>query len=151
MDVITRISKDHRELEELINKVKSGGSDKSDAFDRLCAMLLAHEHAEEEKVYPELGKVVEGQEREKVHHATEEQHQTEQMVQKLRELGPEAKDFRQVFDRLVSSLRHHMAEEENELFPRLAEKCDGQRLEELGRDFAEARDAELGRGAQAKS
>ncbi|MCU1660576.1 MAG: hypothetical protein JWR58_641, partial [Pseudonocardia sp.] len=57
MDVITRISKDHRELEELINKVKSGGSDKSGAFDRLCAMLLAHEHAEEEKVYPELGKV----------------------------------------------------------------------------------------------
>jgi hypothetical protein len=61
-----------------------------------------------------------------VHHATEEQHQTEQMVQQLREI-------------------------ENDLFPRPAQAVDAQRLEELGRAFADARDAELGRGAHRES
>lgn len=53
--VVTGITKDHRELEEMIGKVTSGnGEDRRGAFDRLCTALPAHEHAEEQKVYPEL-------------------------------------------------------------------------------------------------
>jgi hemerythrin superfamily protein len=152
MDVVTRITKDHRELEEMIGKVTSGnGEDQRGAFERLCTTLLAHEHAEEQKVYPELSKVSEGQAKEKVHHATEEQHQTELMVQQLREMGPEAKEFRAMFDKMAKAVRQHMTEEENELLPRLAEAVDAERLGELGRVFAEARDAELGGGARAGS
>jgi hemerythrin superfamily protein len=152
MDVVTRITKDHRELEEMIGKVTSGkGEDQRGAFERLCMTLLAHEHAEEQKVYPELSKVSEGQAKEKVHHATEEQHQTELMVQQLREMGPEAKEFRAMFDKMAKAVRQHMTEEENELLPRLAEAVDAERLGELGRVFAEARDAELGGGARAGS
>jgi hemerythrin-like domain-containing protein len=109
------------------------------------------QHAEEKKVYPELTKAVEGKEREKVHHATEEQHQTELMVQQLRELGPESKEFKDMFAKMAASVQQHMTEEENELLPRLAEAVDAQRLEELGRAFADARDTELGRRAHAKS
>lgn len=73
------------------------------------------------------------------------------MVHQLREKGPEAKEFRAMFDKMAEAVRQHMTEEENELLPRLAEAVDAERLGELGRVFADTRDTELGRGTRAGS
>jgi hemerythrin-like domain-containing protein len=60
-------------------------------------------------------------------------HETmKQLMQELREMGPDFKAFDATFTELIAEVEHHVAEEENEIFP-LAE-------EELAEDMQDLRD-----------
>ena len=60
------------------------------------------------------------------------------MIRELRGLSPGDDEFEDKFQRLISSVEHHIQEEEGEMFPE-AEKRLGSELEELGKELEQER------------
>ena len=141
-DAITLIMRDHRAMEALFEQLTIGTGDRAQLTANLGAMLVAHSRAEEGKVYPELVKAAPGEKGE-VHHGTEEHHQAEQILHRLERTDPGSPQFDAVLKELVDAVKHHVQEEEAEILPALRGAVSPQRLEELGKAFADHRAQEL--------
>ncbi|MEU4508788.1 hemerythrin domain-containing protein [Nonomuraea wenchangensis] len=132
-DVITLITKDHRTVESLFDRLKKGEGDTKATVAELHALLVAHARAEEDRVYPGID----------AHHGVEEHKEAEVLLDALVRATPGTPEFRTTLDKLVESVQHHVEEEENDLLPQLRKSADDKRLQELGRAFEERRNAEL--------
>ena len=142
MDAVTLIKNDHRLLEKLFDRLKSGQGDRQAVLVEVAARLAAHSHAEEMKVYPALAEARPGEHGE-VEHGAEEHHEAEQMLHRLMAMEPNDPEFESVLTRFVEAVQHHVREEETELLPALERAVDKARLEELGRAFEEICTREL--------
>ncbi|MCK2217634.1 hemerythrin domain-containing protein [Actinomadura sp. ATCC 31491] len=132
-DVITLITKDHRTVESLFDRLKKGEGDIKATVAELHALLIAHARAEEDRVYPGLD----------AHHSVEEHKEAEVLLDALVRAQPGTPEFRTTLQQLIESVQHHVEEEESELLPALRKSAGEKRLQELGRAFKERRDAEL--------
>lgn len=134
-DVIAVLIEDHREVEQMFSDLESGTGDaehRRQMANAVIAELVRHSVAEEEYLYPVTRDVLPDGD----HIADEEIREHAGAERTMKEIeGVDATDAR--FDELLGSLmaeiRHHIAEEENMLFPRLREACSSERLMELGR------------------
>jgi hemerythrin superfamily protein len=141
-DAITLITRDHREMEQLFEQLRTEKEDRPALLEQVGAMLLAHSRAEEEKVYPELTAASPG-EKEEVHHGAQEHAEAEQILHRLERTDPKSSEFDKVLSELVDAVSHHIEEEESEILPSLEETLGQAKLEELGRAFMERREQEL--------
>jgi hemerythrin superfamily protein len=132
-DVITLITKDHRLIEGLFDRLKSGQGDAKAAVAELHALLTAHSRAEEDRVYPGLD----------AHHSVEEHKEAEILLDALVRARPGTPEFRKTLEELVKAVTHHVEEEESKLLPSLSRKADAKELERLGKAFKQRRDEEL--------
>ncbi|WP_049568346.1 hemerythrin domain-containing protein [Nonomuraea sp. SBT364] len=132
-DVISLITHDHREVEALFERLKSGRGDLAATVAELHALLTAHSRAEEDRVYPHLD----------AHHGVEEHKEAEVLLDALVRAEPGTAEFRQTLQQLADAVTHHVQEEESDLLPQLAESADAKRLQELGKEFQQRRDEEL--------
>ncbi|MEV2199381.1 hemerythrin domain-containing protein [Streptomyces fradiae] len=140
-DVITELTTDHREVEELftrITELPSGDPERKRLADQVTMELVRHSVAEEEYLYPAVREHLAGgdalADKELEDHASAER--------TMKELeGCKADDPR--FDALVTQLmaetREHVADEEANLLPRLREACPQETLEELGEKVRHAK------------
>lgn len=140
-DVIAVLIEDHREVEQMFSDLESGTGDaehRRQMANAVIAELVRHSVAEEEYLYPVTRDVLPDGD----HIADEEIREHAGAERTMKEIeGVDATDAR--FDELLGSLmaeiRHHIAEEENMLFPRLREACGSERLMELGRKVETAK------------
>ncbi|MBB5137531.1 hemerythrin superfamily protein [Thermocatellispora tengchongensis] len=132
-DVITLITDDHRKIEELFERIKSGQGDQKKSVLELHALLTAHARAEEDRVYPGLD----------AHHSLEEHKEAEILMDSVRRAEPGSPEFRQALDKLIKSVTQHVQEEENEILPKLADKTDEKQRSKLGAAFMERRKEEM--------
>ncbi|GGM13947.1 hemerythrin domain-containing protein [Dactylosporangium sucinum] len=139
-DAVTLIVKDHRIMERLFDKLRSGTGDRQQLLDECAARLTAHSHAEEERVYPVLAEIGE---QEEAHHGAGEHHQAERMLHDLQRMSPEGPDFEDRLEDFIEAVRHHVEEEESQMLPALQEALSAERLDELGAAFEEVRLREL--------
>jgi hemerythrin superfamily protein len=141
-DAITLIKNDHRLMEKLFDRLKSGQGDRRALLVEVAARLAAHSHAEELKVYPALEQADPGESGE-VHHGTEEHHEAEQLLHKLMAMDTKAAGFDSALEEFVGAVKHHVEEEETELLPALQKSVDAATLQQLGAAFEEVRTKEL--------
>ncbi len=141
-DAVTLIKDDHRLLERLFARLRSGKGDRQALLVEVAARLAAHSHAEEMKVYPALEQAAPGEHQE-VEHGSQEHHEAEQMLHLVMALDPDDETFDRALGQFIDAVTHHVREEETELLPALQEKVDAATLKELGRAFAEVRAKEL--------
>ncbi|MBE1585991.1 hemerythrin domain-containing protein [Nonomuraea angiospora] len=132
-DVITLITKDHRTVESLFERLKAGQGDQKTLVTELHALLIAHARAEEDRVYPGID----------AHHGLEEHKETEVLLDALVRAEPGTPEFRTTLDKLVESVNHHVEEEESKILPALAKSVGDKGLQELGKAFQERRAEEL--------
>jgi hemerythrin superfamily protein len=142
MDAVTVIKNDHRLLEGLFDRLRSGQGDRQALLVEVAARLAAHSHAEEMKVYPALAQAEAG-ERAEVEHGAEEHHEAEQMLHRIMAMEPNDPEFESGLTQFVDAVLHHVQEEESELLPALQQAVDADKLEELGQSFEEIRAKEL--------
>jgi hemerythrin superfamily protein len=142
MDAVTLIQNDHRLLESLFDKLRSGQGNRQVLLVEVAARLAAHSHAEEMKVYSALTEA-EPDERNQVEHGAQEHHEAEQMLHRLMAMEPNDSKFESELTRFVEAVLEHVQEEENEVLPALQRAVDADRLEELGQAFEEVRTKEL--------
>ncbi len=139
-DAVSLILDDHREMETLFAQLQAGEGNRPELLAKVEAMLRAHSEAEEHQVYPVLAEV--GAE-DDVRDGLEDHHEAEELLEQLRALGPDDEEFDAKLQEFVTAIATHIEEEESELLPMLQQAVSEERLQELARAFAEARDAEL--------
>ena len=132
-DVISILVTDHREVEEIFGQIEAttDPDQRRTLADRAITELVRHSVAEEAYVYPAYRTHVPGgadlAEREVNEHA-----EAERTMKDLEALAPTDARFEELLGRLMREIRHHVAEEEGELFPQLQAHLDPQQLRELG-------------------
>ncbi|NUW42891.1 hemerythrin domain-containing protein [Nonomuraea rhodomycinica] len=132
-DVITLITRDHRKVETLFERLKKKEGDPRATVAELHALLTAHARAEEDRVYPGID----------AHHEVEEHKEAEVLLDALVRAEPGTAEFEEALGKLVEAVNHHVEEEEGELLPKLASQTDAKELERLGAAFQKRRDEEL--------
>ena len=142
-DAIKLLKTDHKEVSDLVDKYENGrlSKDRKVAVAKqICMALTVHAQIEEEIFYPAAREAVRGGE-DLLDEAEVEHGSIKELVSAIENASPDDDDL---FDARVKVLgeyvKHHVKEEENELFPKLR-KSDMD-LEEVGAQLA-ARKEEL--------
>ena len=141
-DAVTLIKNDHRAMERLFERLKSGDGDRRALVAEVAAMMNAHSRAEEEQVYPAIAKA-DPEEAEEVEHAYEEHEEAEDLLHRLQLADPNRPEFERALVEFVDAVTHHVEDEERAVLPALEQAVDRQTLERLGADFMRVRRVEL--------
>jgi hemerythrin superfamily protein len=140
MDVTKILEADHRTVEDLFDKIeKAEGDDRLPLIEELTTSLRGHMTLEETTVYPAMEPVT-------GHEDVEEGNAEHQLARKGLEdvvrLGPDEPGFGAALDAVKAGIKHHVDEEENDIFPKL--RSDGKTvLAEMATPFMKKR-LELG-------
>jgi hypothetical protein len=126
------LQQDHREVEAYFKQYEEQGSDKEALALKICLALEVHARIEEEIFYPAARDVI--QNRELVTQAMVEHASAKQLIADIEsmEAGDELHEAKVKV--LAEQIRHHVEEEETELFPEIGEA--GLDLEALGQRLA---------------
>jgi len=143
---IETLMADHRKVEALFDKYdKAKDADdesRRDIAETICSELLVHAAVEEEIFYPWLRENLEEDDMEMVEEAQVEHNGAKDLIAQIQ--GTTQVDA--VYDAKVKVLseyiKHHVKEEEQEMFPAAADAGEKEELDELGRQM-EARKAEV--------
>ncbi len=141
-DAIAFLKNEHRMVESLFDEFEKADEDEYGPLARkICALLTAHAQIEEEIFYPAAREALSDKEKgtellaeAEVEHAT-----AKDLIAKIEGMEPEAESFCATVKVLGEYVRHHVKEEEQELFPKMR-KADVD-LKELGNRLAERREA----------
>jgi hemerythrin superfamily protein len=139
-DAIALLERDHREVEDLFERFEAAGSDaeKGEIAEQICMALKVHAQIEEELFYPpardETGDAG------LVDEALVEHMSAKVLIAQIESMEPGQPLYDAKVKVLGEQIRHHVEEEESELFPEVRET--GMNLEALGAKLA-ARKADL--------
>jgi hemerythrin-like domain-containing protein len=139
-NAIDHLTKEHREAEELMKKLKTGsGQGQAQVRDKLAEELQVHMRIEEEVLYPFMRREL--PDGEKLMAEAEEEHQeARQALEQLLSTEPGSAEFEQALTTLEEGVNHHVQEEENEIFPKLRKTVDEATLVRLGEQLTSRED-----------
>ena len=143
IDAIALLQADHRAVEEIFAAFEQTADDDLEAkgtlVRRACEALTVHAMIEEELLYPEANEALEGDAQKDVEEAYVEHFLMKTLIEKFTTLKPGADGFDATFRVLTENTRHHVKEEESELFPELRQS--GLDLNALGQRLSERKKA----------
>ena len=136
-DVIEVLEHDHREVEEMFAELESlrgavsedAKSRRKDLAEQVTIELVRHSVAEEVIVYPQVEKKVSADE---VEHARKEHAEAEETLQRLEKLDADDPAFDDELETLMREIRHHIADEEGQMFAHMRQVIDEDELRTLG-------------------
>lgn len=136
-DVIEILEHDHREVEEMFAELESlrgaatdeAKSRRKDVTDQVTIELVRHSVAEEVIVYPQVEKKVSAEE---VEHARKEHAEAEETLARLEKLDPDDPAFDDELATLMGEIRHHIEDEEGQMFAHMRQVIDEDELRKLG-------------------
>src|SRR3954447_18045862 len=128
-DVIEVLEHDHREVEQMFSELESlRGASTDDARLRRKALtekvtieLVRHSVAEEVLVYPKVEDEVSAEEAE---HARKEHAEAEETLKRLEKLDADDPQFDDELATLMAEIRHHIEDEEGEMFAHMRQVID---------------------------
>jgi hemerythrin superfamily protein len=141
-NIIAELTADHRDVERLFEQIQAmapGDPQRKEIADRFTIELVRHSVAEELYLYPEArarlddGEVVAEQD-------LADHTRVERTLKRLEQLQVPNTEFNRLVDELVAEVRAHVAEEEQVLFPALADVCSPEELEQLGEAVRRAKE-----------
>jgi hemerythrin superfamily protein len=140
-NVIDELVTDHREVEELSGRIEGlppGDKNRKVYADQATIELVRHSVAEESYLYPAVREHIPGgdalADKELEDHA-----QAEQIMKDLEGCQADDPDFDRLMGMLMSEIRTHVADEEQNLFPRLRAACPADALDDLGDKVRQAK------------
>jgi hemerythrin superfamily protein len=136
-DAIALLKQDHRTVEQLFEEFEEADDDQQQAIaTRVCQLLTVHAQIEEELFYPPAKEALEEEEDvELVNEANVEHQSAKELIGKIEAMTPEDENFKATVKVLSEYIKHHVKEEEKELFPKVKEtELD---LKELGTQLFE--------------
>jgi hemerythrin superfamily protein len=135
MDGLEMLEKDHQRVEKLFKDFEEAGDQayktKQGIAEKVIEELTVHSEMEEQILYPFAQQQVENAE-ENVRESFEEHHVVEELMKEIGGMDPEDEQFDAKVTVLMENVRHHIEEEEGELFPKIRKALGTERLEELG-------------------
>src|SRR4051795_4434585 len=136
-DVIQVLEHDHREVEQMFAELESlrgaateeAKARRKDVTEEVTIELVRHSVAEEVLVYPQVEEKVSAEEAE---HAREEHAEAEETLQRLEKLDADDPAFDDELATLMKEIRHHISDEEGEMFAHMRQVLDADELRRLG-------------------
>lgn len=142
MDAIAMLKAEHADVEKLFKRFEELGprakKTKADIADRVVAALSQHAVIEEQVLYPAARERMPDDEQ-IVLEALEEHHVAKWLLSEIDNCTPDDERFTAKFMVLAENVRHHVKEEERELFPKLRKQFSRTELAELGEQLAAAK------------
>jgi hemerythrin-like domain-containing protein len=135
-DAIQLLKKDHAEVTSLFTRYEdaSDRDEKVEIANEICRKLTIHALCEEELLYPAAHQSIDD---DLVYEAEVEHQSAKDLIARIEDADPEAENYDAMVRVLAEYVRHHVKEEENEMFPQL--KRSDLDLEALGLELAERR------------
>lgn len=118
---------DHRKVNKLFGEFEKAktSEDKEQIARTICEELTVHATLEEEVFYPAVREIDPEKFGELLDEATVEHATAKDLIAQIEESGPDDDLFEAKVTVLAEYVKHHIQEEEGELFPKLVEeKCD---------------------------
>jgi hemerythrin-like domain-containing protein len=141
-DAIALLKADHRVVDRLFNAFAKAGTtayrSKRKLVDQMIAELSRHAAIEERILYPAARSEVRAS-ADDVLEYLEEHHVVKWQLQELVGLDPKDERFEAKVTVMAENVRHHVREEEYELFPLLRSRLTRKRLLELGKAWHDAK------------
>jgi hemerythrin superfamily protein len=142
MDALTLLKNDHRSVEKLFKRFEHTGerafAERRKIVDRIIEELSQHAAIEEQVFYPVVLATVRGA-NDMALESLEEHHVVKWLLSELRGMDPHAERFEARVTVLIESVRHHVQDEETELFPKVRQQLSRADLVEVGDELAHAR------------
>ncbi len=142
MDAIALLKADHQVVEAKFARYEKLGDRalkaKANIVAEVIKALSAHAAIEEELFYPAVRERLADQE-DQVLEALEEHHVVKWTLSELDGMSPDHERFNAKFTVLMEGVRHHVKEEEKQLFPRVRKGFTSAELVELGTAMAKAK------------
>jgi hemerythrin superfamily protein len=136
MDAIVMLREDHAAVKKLFTRFDKG---ETSVVPTICDALDRHAALEETYFYPEVKDVIPG--RDLVLESIEEHHVVHVLIAELRAMDPSDETYRAKATVLVENVRHHIDEEESELFPAVRDAVGRKELQEMGQRMSESPEA----------
>jgi hemerythrin superfamily protein len=136
-DVIEILEHDHREVEQMFSELEAlrgastdeAKSRRKELTDRVTIELVRHSVAEEVLVYPKVEDKVSAEQAE---HAREEHAEAEETMHRLEKLDADDPSFDDELATLMAEIRHHIEDEEGQMFASMRQAIDADELRNLG-------------------
>jgi hemerythrin-like domain-containing protein len=136
-DVIEILERDHREVEQMFSELETlrgastdeARSRRKELTDQVTIELVRHSVAEEVLVYPQVERKVSAEEAE---HAREEHAEAEEVLHRLEKLDADDPAFDDELATLMAGIRHHIEDEEGQMFTHMRQAIDADELRKLG-------------------
>ena len=144
MNAITLLKNDHKTVEDLFKRFEKLGpravKSKQDVVERIIRELSIHAAIEEMLFYPAVRDAAEGSAPDDmVLESLEEHHIVKWVLSELEKMPADHDRFDAKVTVLIENVRHHVKEEEKDLFPRASKLLDRGALDELGEAMAKAK------------
>jgi hemerythrin-like domain-containing protein len=142
--VIDMLMDDHRRVQRLFKDFEKADRADTESLRELvettCMELQIHTMLEEELFYPALRSALSSDDTDQRLNRAEVEHEAaDELIAKLQELSPDDPMYCAYFAVLGEYVKHHIREEEKELFPQ-AEKATALDLQRLGEDMRQRRE-----------
>jgi len=134
------LKEDHKQVEQLFKKLEKGDLS---VVPEICDALTLHAQLEETLFYPEVRTEVEDA-ADDVYEAVEEHHLVKILVSELQEMSDADEAYKAKATVLTELVRHHVEEEEGEMFPEVRAALKRKRLQEIGEKMAAVKDRVAG-------
>jgi iron-sulfur cluster repair protein YtfE (RIC family) len=137
MNAIDLLKEDHDRVDKLFQKVlaTNEGEEHAALFEQIKQELDVHTRIEEALLYPKLKE--EGDEKlyKLAVEAFEEHHQAKIFLRELDSLKTVGEKFEAKLKVLMEDIKHHVQEEEGQMFPLIKEQFDEYTLQTLGNEL----------------
>jgi hemerythrin-like domain-containing protein len=134
-DAITLLKDDHKQIKRLFREFEQAGEratkTKGSLVEKIIEALTVHTYLENEVMYPEVRKLLPELE-DDVLESYEEHHVADVLCVELSTLSPDHERFEAKATVLIESVEHHIAEEEQDWFPKVREGLGRKQLQEIG-------------------
>lgn len=132
-DVLEILASQHREVDDLLEKIEQGKGDHQALFMELADKLAAHAAAEEKVFYPA---VMSEETSELLHESVEEHLAVKRVLADLITMDIDDEEFAAKLSVLKEQVSHHAhEEEEGKLFPRLRAALSSDELAAIGNEY----------------
>jgi hemerythrin superfamily protein len=139
MSVLPILTMDHRKVDVLFKEITENTDPQRDAgiFHQLKADLTAHSIAEEETVYSRFQNLSDM--KKLIADAKQEHEDFRTLLDEITDVMDDREAFLDKIDDLQQMVKHHVDEEENQVFPLIKKNSSEEVLVEMSRDFMEAK------------
>ncbi|MBV8385306.1 MAG: hemerythrin domain-containing protein [Acidimicrobiia bacterium] len=142
MDAVTLLRNDHKTVERLFKQFEKAGPNahktKKDLVEKIVEELSIHAAIEEQVLYPAAREAVPDED-DLVLESLEEHHIVKWVLSEIDGMDPEDERFTAKVTVLIENVRHHVEEEEGDLFPALRKAMKRKELEELAQAMEKAK------------
>ncbi|NJR57929.1 MAG: hemerythrin domain-containing protein [Cyanobacteria bacterium CRU_2_1] len=137
--ILALIEADHQKVEQLFTESETtkGVKKSQEIFNQIYKGLTLHAKAEELVFYPAMREYEETQQY--LEEAEQEHNSAKILLEEMKTLNPSDDEFKTKMQSLKETIRHHVAEEESEIFDAVRECMDDEELKQLGQEFQDAK------------